>query len=221
MDTFATPAPITAVFEVPAGRVQVIAADRADTTVDVRPANPSKNRDVKAAEQVTVAFTDGTLTVKAATGNRYFGPSGAVEVTVRLPAGSRIQGRAEAAEFRGVGRLGEVAFDGAYRTLKIDEAAGVQLTATDADVQVGHLGGPADISTARGDISITRAAGPGRVQLRTRSGDITIAAAPGLSAALDAGTALGRITNSLAGNGTTELDIHATTDHGDITARTL
>ncbi|HEU5028856.1 MAG TPA: DUF4097 family beta strand repeat-containing protein [Spirillospora sp.] len=221
MNTYATPAPITAAFDVPAGRVQVIAADRTDTVVEVRPANPAKSRDVKAAEQATIEFADGTLQVRAATGNRYLGSTGSIEVTVQLPAGSRVEAKASATEFRGVGRLGEVAFDGAYRHIKIDEATRVQLTATDGDVEVGHLNGPADISTARGDIRITHATGPGQLDLRTQSGDITITAAPGVSAALDAATPTGRITNSLTNNGTTDLDVRATTTHGHITARSL
>ncbi|MFB4301877.1 DUF4097 family beta strand repeat-containing protein, partial [Actinomadura sp. NTSP31] len=181
MNTFPTPAPITAAFTVPAGRIQVIAADRTDTTVQIRPANPGKGRDAKAAEQASVEFTDGVLQVRAATGHPYLGGSGAIEVTVQLPAGSTVQAKAAATEFRAVGRLGEVAFDGAYQHIKIDEAAGVHLTATDGDVEVGHLSGPAQISTARGDIRINQATG-GAVELRTQSGDITVAAAPGVSA---------------------------------------
>ncbi|MER6028046.1 DUF4097 family beta strand repeat-containing protein, partial [Streptomyces sp. NPDC001851] len=61
----------------------------------------------------------------------------------------------------------------------------------------------------------------GTVELRTQSGDITIGAATGVSAALDAGTAYGRITNTLKNDGTTALDIRATTSHGDITAHSL
>jgi hypothetical protein len=59
------------------------------------------------------------------------------------------------------------------------------------------------------------------VVLRTQSGDISIAAATGVSAAMDAGTGYGRISNALKNDGTTELDIRATTSHGDITARSL
>ena len=36
-------------------------------------------------------------------------------MTVQLPAGSRIEAKAASAELRGVGRLGDVAFEGAYR----------------------------------------------------------------------------------------------------------
>ncbi|MEU6192625.1 DUF4097 family beta strand repeat-containing protein [Streptomyces sp. NPDC047061] len=221
MQKFDTPAPISAVLDIPAGRVQLIAADRADTTVEVLAADPSKSRDIKTAEQTTVTYADGVLRVTApASGNQLFGPSGSLEVTVRLPAGSGVEARTAAAELRGVGRLGDIAFEGAYRQIKIDEAASLRLTATDGDVEVGRLGGPAEISTARGDIRIGEA-GRGTVVLRTQDGDISVTAAGGVSAALDAGTGMGRVSNSLKNDGTTELDIRATTSRGDITARSL
>jgi hypothetical protein len=221
MQKFDTPAPISAVLGIPAGRIQFIAADRADTTVEVRPADPAKSRDVQTAEQTTVAYADGVLRIHTAEPKRQlFGPSGSLEVTVQLPAGSRVEAKAAACELRGVGRLGDVDFDGAYRQIKIDEAASVRLTAVDGDVEVGRLGGPAQISTARGDIRITEAV-RGTVVLRTQSGDITVGAAPGVSAALDAGTGHGRISNALKNDGTAELDIRATTSQGDITARSL
>ncbi|RSM72569.1 hypothetical protein DMB66_05365 [Actinoplanes sp. ATCC 53533] len=221
MQKFDTPAPISAVLDIPAGRIQFVAADRADTTVEVRPVDPAKSRDTKAAEQTTVAYADGVLRITAPTaGNQLLGPSGSLEVTVQLPAGSRIEARTASAELRGVGRLGDVAFDGAYRRIKIDEAASLRLTAIDGDVEVGRLNGPAEISTARGDIRIAEAV-RGTVVLRTQSGDISVAAAAGVSAALDAGTGYGRISNALKNDGTAELDIRATTSHGDIAARSL
>ena len=218
MQKFATAAPIATVLDIAAGRVQFIAADRADATVEVLPASPARGRDVRAAEQTTVTFADGVLRIRTPEAvNQLLGPSGSVEVTVQLPAGSSVEATAGSAELRGVGRLGDVVFDGAYRRIKIDEAASVRLTATDGDVEVGRLNGPADISTPRGDIRIGEAAG-GTVVLRTRSGDISVTAAPGVSAVLDAGTDLGRVSNSLKNNGTAELDIRATTSCGDITA---
>ncbi|MFB7666607.1 DUF4097 family beta strand repeat-containing protein [Kitasatospora sp. NPDC056138] len=221
MQKFDTPAPISAVLDIPAGRVQLIAADRTDTTVEVRPANPAKSRDVKAAGQTTVAYADGVLRIHTAEPtNQLFGPSGSLEVTVQLPAGSRIEARTASSELRGVGRLGDVVFEGAYHQIKIDEAESVRLTAIDGDVEVGRLGGPAEISTARGDIRIAEAV-RGAVVLRTQSGDISVVAAAGVSAALDAGTGYGRISNALKNDGTTDLDIRATTSHGDISARSL
>ncbi|MCX4750518.1 DUF4097 domain-containing protein [Kitasatospora sp. NBC_01287] len=221
MQKFDTTAPIAAVLDVPAGRIRFIAADRADTTVEVLPANPAKTRDAKAAEQTSVTYADGVLRITAANpANQFLGPTGSVEVTVQLPTGSRVQAKTASAELRGVGRLGDVAFEGAYRQIKIDEAASLRLTAVDGDVEVGRLGGSAEISTARGDIRISEALG-GTVVLRTQCGDITVGAGAGVSAALDAGTGHGRISNALKNDGTTGLDIRATTSQGDITARSL
>lgn len=218
---FDTPAPISAVLDIPAGRIRFIAADRADTIVEVLAANPSKRRDVQTAEQTTVAYAGGVLRIHASEPeNELLGPSGSLEVTVQLPAGSRIEGKAASSELRGVGRLGDVAFEGAYRQIKIDEAASVRLTAIDGDVEVGRLNGPAEISTARGNIRITEAV-RGTVVLRTQSGNISVAAAAGVSAVLDAGTGYGRISNALKNDGTADLDIRATTSHGDISARSL
>lgn len=221
MSTFATPAPISAVLDVPAGRVRLVAGDRPDTTVEVQPTDPAKGRDVRAAERTVVAYADGVLRIDTTEPrNQHFGSSGSVDVTVHLPAGSRVQAKAAAAELTGVGRLGELIFDGAYRQITVEEAASVHLTAVDGDVEIGRLGGPANISTARGDIRVAEAV-RGRVVLRTQAGSISVAAAAGVSAALDAGTPNGRVSNALKNNGVTELDIHATTSSGDITAHSL
>lgn len=223
MQKFQTPTTISAVLEIPAGRIQVIAADRADTTVEVRPIDAGKGRDVKAAEQTKVEFADGVLRVTGAgEQHQLFGRSGSVEVTVQVPAGSRVAAKAGAAEFRGVGRLGDVACEGAHGVIKIDEAASVRLAAHAGDVTVGRLTGPAEISTQKGDISIAEAFA-GAVVLRTQMGDVTVGTAHGVSASLDAGTGYGRIHNTLHNTegAAPGLTIHATTGHGDITARSL
>ncbi|MFB6808038.1 DUF4097 family beta strand repeat-containing protein [Streptomyces sp. NPDC056387] len=222
MQQFHTPAAISAVLDIPAGLVRIVAADRADTTVRVLPANASKSRDVKAAEQTTVAYADGVLRIAApAADNQYFGPSGSVELTVQLPAGSRVEAKTADGGFRSVGRLGDVTFDGAQGAVEIEEAASARVTTQAGDVAVGRLDGSAEITTAKGDIRITEAAG-GTVVLRTQAGDISVGAAAGVCAALDAGTDYGRIHNSLRNaEGTAALNVRATTAHGDITARSL
>ncbi|MFM9700847.1 DUF4097 family beta strand repeat-containing protein [Streptomyces europaeiscabiei] len=221
MQKFDTPTPISAVLNIPAGRVRFIAADRTDTTVEVRPANAAKGRDVKAAEQTTVDYREGVLRIQAPEAkNELFGPSGAVEVTVQLPAGSRVEAKAAAAEFRGVGRLGDVVIDGAHGQVKLDEAASARLTLVAGDALVGRLDGSADITSGKGDLRVTEAAS-GTVTLRTGHGEISIGVAAGVSASMDAGTSYGRIRNELKNTqgAAARLDIHATTGYGDITAR--
>ncbi|MFJ7912932.1 DUF4097 family beta strand repeat-containing protein [Kitasatospora sp. NPDC096204] len=221
MQKFDTPAPVSVVLDVPGGRVRLLAAERGDTTVEVRPAEADSGRDVRAAERTTVDLADGVLRiVTAAADHQLLGPTGSLEVTVHLPVGSAVRGKAAAAELHTVGRLGDIAFDGAYRGTTIDEAASLELSAVDGDVEVARLTGPARITTTRGDIRVTEAR-HGTVELSTRSGSITVGAAAGVSAALDAGTGHGRIDNALRNDGTPALAVRATTAHGDITARSL
>lgn len=219
MYNFDTPNPITAVLNVPAARVQLIAADRADTVVEVLPADGAKGRDVKAAEQTTVEYTDGVLRIVTPVKHEILGASGAIEVTVQLPSGSGVEGKAATAELRGVGRFGDVTHE-AYGVIKIDEAASVRLTAQAGDVSVGRLTGPGEISTMQGDVTITEAV-RGKVVLTTQAGNVTVGAAAGVSASLDAATTLGRIQNALKNTGAADLEIHATTTQGDVAARSL
>ncbi|MEJ1202679.1 MULTISPECIES: DUF4097 family beta strand repeat-containing protein [unclassified Streptomyces] len=222
MQTFDTPTPIATVLDIPAGRIRFIAADRADTTVEVLPANASNGRDVKAAERTRVEYGDGVLRVEASADNRILGSSGSIEVTIQLPADSRVEGKAASAEFRGVGRLGDVAFESSHGSVKLDEAASARLTTLAGDVSVGRLDGPAEIRTAKGDIRIAEAA-RGTVVLRTEAGEVSVGAAHGVSASLDAGTGYGRIHNALRNTdgAAADLTIHATTSYGDIVAHSL
>uniref|UniRef100_UPI0006E3C632 DUF4097 family beta strand repeat-containing protein n=1 Tax=Streptomyces aureus TaxID=193461 RepID=UPI0006E3C632 len=154
--------------------------------------------------------------------NKILGDSGSVEVTVQLPAGSRVEAKSAAAGLRGVGRLGDVVFDGAQGTVKLDETASAHLTLLAGDITVGRLGGAAEISTKKGDLRVEEAT-QGTVVLRTESGEIVVGAARGVSATLNAGTAYGRVHNALTNTDGAEagLNIHATTSYGDITARSL
>ncbi|MET9762322.1 DUF4097 family beta strand repeat-containing protein [Streptomyces sp. NPDC006372] len=223
MQKFDTPTQVSAVLDIPAGRIRFIAADRTDTTVEILPADAGKSRDLKAAEQIEVACDDGVLRIEApAAKDRILGHPGSVEVTVQLPTGSRIEAKAADAELRGVGRLGDVAFEGARATVKLDETDSARLTLQAGDITVGRLNGPGELSTQKGDLQVT-AAVRGTLTLRTQHGDISVGAAPGVSASLDAGTSYGRIDNTLknADGADAALAIHATTEYGDITARGL
>ena len=221
MQKFDTAVPVSVVLDVPAGRIQFIAADRTDATAEVRPANPAKSRDVKTAEQTTVEFRDGVLRIITPQDNhRLLGAaSGSLEVTVQVPAGSRIDAKAALAEFRGVGRLGDTTIQGAQGTVKLDETATATLTLQAGDITVGRLAGNAHLTTRKGNIHITQAV-HGTHTLHTDAGNLTIDTAPGTSATLNAHTTYGRINNTLTNTGPPQLTIHATTSYGDITART-
>jgi hypothetical protein len=222
MQNFATSGPVFVSLDIPAGAVRVVASDRADTAVEVLPADAAKRRDVKAAEQTVVQFRDGILSIAAAEANRVLGSSGAVRVSIELPTGSRIEGKAGAAELHTSGRLGEVAFDGGYRSVSIEEAASAHLKVHTGEVRIARLTGPAQIRNGKGDITIAEAHA-GRVELHADMGNLSVTAAHGVSGILDASTAVGRIDNALRNTdgAAAGLTIKATTSHGDITANSL
>jgi hypothetical protein len=110
-----------------------------DTTVEIQPANPAKSRDVKAAEHTTADYADGVLKIQAPAKNQYAGPSGSIDVTIKLPAGSHTQATAASTELRTTGRLGDVTFEGAYRHIKLDETANLHLTTTHGDITAHSL----------------------------------------------------------------------------------
>ncbi|MYT72566.1 MULTISPECIES: DUF4097 family beta strand repeat-containing protein [unclassified Streptomyces] len=219
MQTFATPAQITAVLAVPATRIEIVAADRADTTVDVRPANAAKSRDVQAAGEITAVYADGVLRIAAPEAkNRALGSSGSVEITVALPAGSGVEVTGAAGEVTGSGPLGDVVVESALGPVSLAEAASARIGLQDGAVTIGRLTKGGELSTQRGDLTVSEATA-GRLALSTQKGDITVAAAG--SATLDATTAFGRVNNSLKNDGTPALTVTATTSYGDITARAV
>ena len=79
MPTFDTPEPIAVTLDVGVGDIQVVASDRTDTVVDVRPSDPAKESDATAAEQTRVEYASGRLLVRRRRGGG--GPS--VQVGIR------------------------------------------------------------------------------------------------------------------------------------------
>ena len=68
MNTFQTPQPIAVVVDVSVrADIRIVAGNRIDTVVNVRPREATRALDIKAAEQTTVDYTDGTPAGKAAT----------------------------------------------------------------------------------------------------------------------------------------------------------
>ncbi|MFF4188275.1 DUF4097 family beta strand repeat-containing protein [Streptomyces sp. NPDC001691] len=221
MQKFATTGPITTVLNIPVGRITITATEQTEATLDIQPTNPNKSRDTKAVEQCTVDYTDGVLTIENPVKNQYFGTTGSLDVTLTLPAHSHIQATSGGAELRTKGPLGNVTFNGAHGIVTIDETDTLHLTVHAADVTVNRLTGASDIRVAKGDITITEAT-HGTLTLRTEAGTITVGTTPATSATLDAATTYGRINNSLTNTqgANPHLRIHATTNYGDINART-
>ncbi|MFD1934971.1 MULTISPECIES: DUF4097 family beta strand repeat-containing protein [Nonomuraea] len=207
-DSFETPDPITATISAGTGRLRIIASDRADTVVTIRPADESDDADVKAARQSTVEYAAGRLLVQApkSRGHSLFSHTGSVDMTIELPSGSRVEATT-AGEIRCRGGLGESTLASASGGITLEETGRARLSTADGDISVTGSTGHTDITTANGTISVRRI--DGTAVIKTSSGDIKLGEVTG---DLRLNTAYGHITVDRA-----LASVHARTAYGDIT----
>jgi hypothetical protein len=179
MPTFATPEPISVSLEPVVGNVRIIASDRADTVVDVRPSDETNSSDVKAAELTRVEFSGGTLSVKAPKMRPFdfSTKSRSIEVTIKLPDGSRVHGNAGLGDLHATGRLGECHYKTGTGHLQLDRTGELNLHTASGNVIVDRVGGNADISTSSGRIRLGELAGTGVV--KNSNGETTVGSAVG------------------------------------------
>jgi DUF4097 and DUF4098 domain-containing protein YvlB len=165
MPTFATPAPISATIDVIAGDIRIIASDRADTVVEVRPRDTSKDLDVKTADQTRVDFADGRLTVKSPKPLQvYFSSKSAtVDVTVQLPAGSHVRGTTAQGDVYAEGRLGDCHFRTYDGDIGLYETGSLTATTLDGRITADRVAGDAHI-TGSGDVQLTEVTGAASVK---------------------------------------------------------
>lgn len=182
---FDTPTPISTELRLRKGSVLVRAAERTETIVDVRPTDESDASDVWAAEHTTVEL-DGRVLRVVAPERRSMFASESIAVTVDLPTGSELNGKAASAAVRAHGRLGPADFTVASGDLHLDRTAGARLSAASGDLTVGRIDGDAAVSAGSGLIRLgqveggaTAKAGSGRVEIGAVADDVEVKVASG------------------------------------------
>ncbi|MFE6919785.1 DUF4097 family beta strand repeat-containing protein [Nocardia sp. NPDC057663] len=209
MYTFQTPAPIAVTVDVLSAGVTVIASDRTDTVVEVKPADAAKKADVRAAEQTKVEFGDGTLTVTASKNWRThtpFGGNPSIEVTIEVPTGSQLTGTAGVGHLLGAGELGRC-----------------DLSVSLGDITVERPQGSVTAKTAKGNIRIGEAS-RGELRLETSSGELEVGISPASAVRLETNTTLGTVQNLMepvasAHSGADTVQVFARNALGNITIR--
>lgn len=177
MPSFDTPATISATAHVEAGSIRFIAADRLDTLVVVRPRDPKKDQDVRAAEQTEVRYANGLLTIRTPKQRYLIGRTGTVDVTVELPTGSQVEMTGAWAQVHGEGRLGEVRVKTSSGDVRLDTTGPLHLTASHGSITVDHVEGPAEITTSSGSLRVGTVDGP--AVLKNSHGTTTVGDALG------------------------------------------
>ena len=177
MPVFDTPEPIAVTARVEAGSIQFTASERTDTVVEVRPRDAKKDQDARTAEQTEVSFAGGALTVRTPKQRYLLGRTGTVDVTVELPAGSRIDMTGAWAQVLGEGRLGEVRVKTSSGDVRLEATGPLQLTASHGSITVDRVEGMAEITTSSGSMRVGLVDGP--AVLKNSHGTTTVAAAIG------------------------------------------
>jgi hypothetical protein len=189
MPTFDTSGPIHVTLELGVGDIRIVASDRADAVVEVRPSDPRKPGDVTAAEQTRVEFAGGRLLIKAPRTWRRYTPRGgseSIDVELALPSGSHLRGESGLAALQCSGRLGELRYSTGLGDVQIDEAGPIALKSGSGEITVEHVVGDAEISTGTGAVRVGRIDGGavvknsnGETRIGEVAGDLRVNAANG------------------------------------------
>ncbi|MCX4696192.1 DUF4097 family beta strand repeat-containing protein [Streptomyces sp. NBC_01408] len=177
MPSFDTPEPISATAHVEAGSIQFTASDRLDTVVEVRPRDPKRDQDVRAAGQTEVTYAGGVLTVRTPKQRSLLGRTGTVDVTVELPTGSGVDMTGAWAQVLGEGRLGEVRVKTSAGDVRLDATGPLHLTASHGSITVDRIEGMAEISTSSGSLRVGTV--NGSAVLKNSHGTTTVGAVTG------------------------------------------
>ncbi len=188
MPRFPTTGPVTVTVEL-LGDVRFTAGDRGDVDVDVRPGDPTKAADVKAAEATTVEMTAGHLVVKTPRSWRRFTPFGGhemVDVTIELPTGSQVTVDSDFGAIVADGELGACQVTTGMGDVRLDATGSLAARSGFGSVSVERVRGDAELSTGSGRIRVEHVDGAARVKNSNGSttvgevgGDLRVKAANG------------------------------------------
>ncbi|MFZ4282157.1 DUF4097 family beta strand repeat-containing protein [Streptomyces rhizosphaericola] len=174
MPSFDTPEPISVTAHVEAGSIRFTAGDGPRTVVDVRPRDPERDQDVTTAGRTEVTYASGALAVRTPRPG-LLGRTGTVDVTVELPAGSRVEMTGAWAQVLGEGRLGEVRVKTSSGDVRLDTVGPLHLTASHGSITVDRVEGPAEITTSSGSLRLGHVDGP--AVLKNSHGTTTVGVA--------------------------------------------
>ena len=178
MQTFDTPGPISVTVELGVGDVRIVATDRTDTVVDVRPSDPTRKADVAAAEQTQIEFANGRLLIKTPKlPHRWspfgpFGNGGSVDAVIELPEASQVSSETGAASFRGRGRLGDCRHRTGAGDVNVERANAVDVKTGAGSVTIGEAAGTVTVSAGSGSVVIDRVAG--ELMVKNGNGDTRV-----------------------------------------------
>ncbi len=189
LSNFNTPSPIAVALDLYVADIRFAVSDRADTIVEVRPSDPNKGADIKAAENTRVEYDDATRTLSIVSGkhrNRFANFSSkrpeSIDVVIALPTDSDVRGEAGLGDFQADGALGTVALKTDLGAVRLAETGPLNLRSGlgeitvegvsgsaevhsgSSDIRIGAVDGTADVSASNGKVRVGVVTGPASVK---------------------------------------------------------
>lgn len=226
MPTFLATAPVPVVVDVPFGALHVVAGDRDDVAVTVLPADPGRSGSVRAAAETRVSRDGDAVTVTAPSAWRqYLLPfaAGGAAVTIELPAGSSISGRAGSLVAEGPLGAVDLALNGGEA--RVEDADRVTLKVSAGPVVVGRVSGALTVKATAGPVRVAEVAGDGVIHAPNASTTVGSVTGSLVVAAAHAEVVVGRVAGSLtakAASGGIRVEraesgtVWLTTSHGSV-----
>jgi DUF4097 and DUF4098 domain-containing protein YvlB len=197
VSNFSTPSPIAVALDLYVADVRFAPSDRTDTIVEVRPSDPNRSADIKAAENTRVEYDDATRTLSIVSRkprSRFVNFSSkrpeSVDVVIQLPTDSDVRGEAGIGDFQSDGVLGTVALKTDLGAVRLAETGPLNLRggvggitvegvnghaevhSGSGDIRIGAVDGTADVSTGNGKVRVGVVTGPATV--KTTNGSVSV-----------------------------------------------
>jgi DUF4097 and DUF4098 domain-containing protein YvlB len=191
--TFNTAAPITAALDLYVADVRIAASDRTDTVVDVRPSDPDKAADVKAAENTRVEYDEATRTLSVVSRkprNRFVNFSNkrpeSIDVLIEVPTDSDVRGESEIGDFQSGGVLGVIQLKTDVGAVRLAQTGPVNLRSGVGEISVEEISGAAEVNCGSGVVRLGAVDGTadvtngnGKVRVGVVTGAATVKSANG------------------------------------------
>ena len=213
LSNFNTPSPIAVALDLYVADVRFAVSDRADTVVEVRPSDPNKAADVKAAENTRVDYDAATRTLSVVSRkpmNRFVSFSSkrpeSIDVVVALPTDSDVRGEAALGDFQSDGVLGTVVLKTDFGTVRLAEAGPLNLRSGLGEITVEGVSGSAEVHSGSSDIRL--GAVDGTADVSTGNGKVRVGVVTG-SATIKASNGSVSVDRALS-------DISATSSNGEV-----
>src|SRR5690606_9449073 len=165
MPTFPAPHPVTVAVDVPFAHLHVVAGERDDVVVTVLPTDPARSSSVRAAEAVRVDSDGAAVTISfPGTWKQYVLPfaSGTADITVELPAGSDVRGKA--GSIYAEGALGAVDMALSAGDARVEDVERLDVKASAGSVAARRVSGSLDARASAGSVRVEEVRGEGSIK---------------------------------------------------------